>query len=87
MTLQNLIQQLTPDIYQRLRQAVELGKWPDGRKLGEDQKRLCMEAILHFEQLHQVPHADRVGYIDRGNKAGSQCGQPSDAVALRILNA
>ncbi|EIR06493.1 hypothetical protein YPPY06_2546, partial [Yersinia pestis PY-06] len=30
MELEDLISVMTPEIYQRLVQAVELGKWPDG---------------------------------------------------------
>ena len=33
MTLDELIQSLTPEMYQNLRTAVELGRWPDGRRL------------------------------------------------------
>ena len=44
MTLEQLIKALTPEIYQNLRTAIELGRWPDGRKLEAEQRELCMEA-------------------------------------------
>ena len=31
--LQQLLQSITPDIYERLKLAVEIGKWPDGQRL------------------------------------------------------
>ncbi|OBX37440.1 hypothetical protein A8U91_01806 [Halomonas elongata] len=33
MTFERMIQQMTPDIYASLKQAVSLRKWPDGRFL------------------------------------------------------
>ncbi|EIS74790.1 hypothetical protein YPPY66_2749, partial [Yersinia pestis PY-66] len=38
MELEDLISVMTPEIYQRLVQAVELGKWPDGVALTSEQK-------------------------------------------------
>ncbi|WP_253920933.1 DUF1315 family protein, partial [Yersinia pestis] len=37
MELEDLISVMTPEIYQRLVQAVELGKWPDGVALTSEQ--------------------------------------------------
>ena len=63
MTLEQLIQSLTPDIYQNLRTAVELGRWPDGRKLDNEQRELCLQAIIYYEQMNDLPAEQRVGYI------------------------
>lgn len=65
MTFEKLVQKLSPDLYHRLRTSVELGKWPDGRSLSPEQKALCMEAVIYYENHHGVPDAQRVGYIDR----------------------
>jgi uncharacterized protein YeaC (DUF1315 family) len=64
MTLQDLIQNMTPDIYANLRQSVEIRKWPNGVRLTEEQVELCMEAVIHYELEHDVPAKDRVGYMD-----------------------
>ncbi|OPX56682.1 hypothetical protein SAMN02745127_00448 [Oceanospirillum multiglobuliferum] len=64
MTLQDLIQNMTPDIYSNLRQAVELRKWPNGVRLTEEQVELCMEAVIRFEIQHNLPAADRVGFME-----------------------
>jgi len=69
MTLEQLIRSLSPEVYHNLRRAIELGRWPDGRKLTHEQRELCMEAVLQYEDLHQVAPQDRVGYIDLGKKA------------------
>ena len=51
MEYNQLIAQLTPAVYLRLKTAVETGKWPDGRVLSEDQKASCMEAVLRYQSM------------------------------------
>jgi uncharacterized protein YeaC (DUF1315 family) len=65
MSFDEVLQSLTPEIIVSFRQALELGKWPDGRLMTTEQKALCMEAVLKYEAIHQVPEAERLGYIDR----------------------
>lgn len=38
MNLDEIINSMTPEVYQRLSTAVELGKWPDGVALTPEQK-------------------------------------------------
>lgn len=40
MNIDDMISGMTPEIYQRLVTAVELGKWPDGVALTPEQKRI-----------------------------------------------
>lgn len=68
MDYQKLIENLNPEIYLRLKQALETGKWPDGSALSDEQKLICMDAILSWEVEHVSPE-QRTGYIDRGHKA------------------
>ena len=56
---------LTPEVVNAFKTALELGKWPDGRVLTAEQKQICLEAILKYEDINQVPESERVGYIDR----------------------
>lgn len=79
--MDELLKQLTPEVYQSLRRAIELGKWPDGRVLTEQQKELCMEAIIRYDAMH-YSEQQRVGYIDRGKKAGESCDSPVDEAPL-----
>lgn len=69
MTLDQLIQSLTPEVYENLKNAVATGRWPNGIQLKDGQRELCMEAILHYENSHDVPADQRVGYIDGGCKS------------------
>jgi uncharacterized protein YeaC (DUF1315 family) len=50
MDFQQLLNSITPDIYQKLQKAVEIGKWPDGRSISEKQRSLCMQAIIAYDQ-------------------------------------
>ena len=73
MTYDELIERLDPAVYRSLRQSIELGKWPDGRLLTSEQREICLEAVIYYENLHDVPEQERVGYLDRGSKAGTAC--------------
>ena len=65
MTFERMIQQMTPAIYESLKQAVSLRKWPDGRMLTSDQTELCLEAVMRYEVENNVPEAQRVGYLEQ----------------------
>jgi len=73
MTYEELIERLDPAVYRNLRQSIELGKWPDGRKMTAEQRAISLEAVIHYENKHNVPEEERVGYLDRGSKAGTAC--------------
>ncbi|MFV8571484.1 YeaC family protein [Marinobacter sp. SBS5] len=73
MTYDELIERLDPTIYRNLKQAIELGKWPDGRAISREQRAICLEAVIYYENKHNVPEQERVGYLDRGEKAGTAC--------------
>jgi uncharacterized protein len=61
MDFQQLIDSITPEIYESFKKAVELGKWPDTRPLSAEQRELCMQAIIAYEQ--RVPAEQRTGYV------------------------
>ena len=69
MTLEDLIRSLTPEVYENLKNAIATGRWPNGRKLEDGQRELCMEAVIYYETPHDVPSEQRVGYLDQGCKS------------------
>jgi len=73
VTYDELIERLDPTVYRNLKQAIELGKWPDGRVISREQRAICLEAVIYYENKHNVPEEERVGYLDRGEKAGTAC--------------
>ena len=60
MDFQQLLNSITPEIYQQLQKAVEIGKWPDGRSISDEQRSLCMQAIMAYDQRN--PESERTGY-------------------------
>lgn len=70
-----MIDSMSPEIYQSLKRSVELGKWPDGKPLTPEQRQHAMQAIIAWGEKH-LPQEQRVGYIDKGHKAGDSCDDP-----------
>ncbi|WP_339462826.1 YeaC family protein [Pseudomonas sp. EA_105y_Pfl2_R69] len=68
------IENITPQIYQSLKLAVEIGKWPDGRKLTQEQKELTLQALIAWE-THNLPEEQRIGYM-----GPQECGSKSEPV-------
>jgi len=75
MEYQQLIETMSADTYRSLKQAVELGKWPDGKALTREQRENTLQAIIAWGRIH-LPENDRVGYIDKGHKEGDSCDSP-----------
>lgn len=60
-SLRSLIDEMTPANYDGLRSAVELGKWPAGKKLDSEQLEICMQAVILYEAKN-VRLQDRTGF-------------------------
>lgn len=73
-----LLESITPEVYQNLCRAVELGKWPNGQSLTKEQKEQSLQAIIAYDSRNHA-EAQRVGYIDKGEKAGDTCDDPEKA--------
>lgn len=86
MNFDQLAQNMTPDIYSRLREAVELGKWPTGVALTKEQKGLCIEAMLKYEITNQVPEHKRTGYLEKVRKTSSTSIPTVDVTAPQESN-
>jgi hypothetical protein len=71
MNYQDLLNSLTPEVYENLKRAVELGKWPDGRLVTPEQRQHCMEAVIAYEHKH-LPPEQHTGYIPP--KPHTHCG-------------
>lgn len=67
MNFKELIEKLDPEIYKNLKTAVEIGKWPDGRELSQEQRALSLQAIIAFEIEHKFPANERIGFVDTGD--------------------
>ncbi len=71
-TFDQLLAGMTPEIHQNLKLAIELGKWPNGDRLSQEQVELCLQAVIAWDLKH-LPETDRVAYIDRTRLQKSEC--------------
>lgn len=54
MNLDEMLDTMTPEVYQRLVTAVELGKWPDGVVLTPDQKENSLQLVMMWQTRHNT---------------------------------
>lgn len=79
-----LIDSLTPQTYQRLAQAVELGRWPDGSLLTATQRAHALQAIIAWGERH-LPPEQRIGFIDSAGREREPC-EPPTTTPLRFVD-
>ncbi|MEK6787996.1 MAG: DUF1315 family protein [Pseudomonadota bacterium] len=75
MLLARMLEVLTPEVVGNLRKAIELGKWPDGKRLTREQLETSLQAVIAWESKH-LPEAERSGYIEKKEKEGEVCDTP-----------
>ena len=68
MNFEDMISRMTPVMHRQFKSAIETGRWPDGSKLTDEQRAICMEAVMTYDAKF-LTESERVGYIDRGSKA------------------
>ena len=71
MKYQDLVRQITPELYATFKRSLETGRWPDGNALTDEQREHCLQALIAYDQLHK-PENERVGYIDKRGKGGGE---------------
>ncbi len=59
-SLEQLVASMTPEIYENLKQAVELGRWADGVRLSEEQREQSLQLVILYE-AKWTPEENRVG--------------------------
>ena len=77
MDYRELVASMTPEIYERMTRALELGKWPDGRKLTPGQREQTMQAVILWGEEH-LSVEDRVGFVSKKDTAGDTCDEPGE---------
>lgn len=58
----NLISNISEAIYQEMKVALELGRWNSQKPLTEQQKAICLQAIIAYEARH-LNEQERTAYI------------------------
>lgn len=84
MELAAFLENMTPAIHQALRQSLELGKWPDGRKMTEQERDAGLQAIIVYEHEH-LPENQRIGYMPQSCKSGKA--EKTEETILRFKDA
>lgn len=54
MSIEQLVDSMTPEVYQRLATAVELGKWPDGVALTDEQKENSLQLVMLWQARYNT---------------------------------
>ena len=73
-----LIESMSPAVYQRLVRAVELGKWPDGKALSREQRENALQAIIAWGQRN-LPDEERVGHLAGKGPVGDSCASAGES--------
>jgi uncharacterized protein YeaC (DUF1315 family) len=81
-TIEALIESITPEIHQKLKTAVELGKWESGERLSREQLEHCLQAIIAWEHRH-LPVNDRVGFISPDTLRATGCKPERGTLSFR----
>lgn len=61
-SISELIDGIDSALYARLKTAVEIGRWPNGEALRQDQREYALQLVIAWERQHMPPHA-RTGYL------------------------
>lgn len=75
------IRAMDRSVYDRLLAALATGRWPDGRALSTEQREHSMQAVIAWGEMH-LPPEERIGFIDKGHKAGDSCDDPQPVTIL-----
>jgi len=85
MDIEQLIASMTPEIYNNMKTALELGRWGDGRTVTPEQKEYTLEAMIRYEHLHNIAETERVGYVDMTNKRKKKQQGGDDTQTIKII--
>lgn len=73
MNIEHLINAMSPQVYEVIKQAVETGKWPNGVALEADQREKAMQAMMLYQGTHleQTDHmtVGKGGVINHQSKS------------------
>jgi uncharacterized protein YeaC (DUF1315 family) len=62
-TFEQMIDSMTLEVWHNMRRAVETGRWPDGREVSDEQRELCLQAVIAWERKNHLPEQERTGYL------------------------
>ena len=84
-TVNELVESLTPSMVNDLKQAIELGKFPDGRVVSNEQKELMIEATILYD-ARKLPEEERTGFIHRKKQSSGIMDVTSDIIPSKDID-
>ena len=52
MDLNNFVENMSSEMYLRLKHAAETGKWPEGNEAGKEQQERALQLIMAYQAKH-----------------------------------
>ena len=80
-SMDDILDALTPAIYENLKQAIELGRWQDASRLSTEQLEHAMQLVILYEARH-LPEQDRTGSPLKDNCKS----KAEDSHAIEVLD-
>lgn len=65
-TFAALVDSMTVEVWENMRNSIAIGRWPDGRPLTDEQRALSLEAVIAWEIKNNIPEEERTGYLPAG---------------------
>jgi uncharacterized protein YeaC (DUF1315 family) len=84
-SIDDLVFSLTPEMADDLKRAIELGKFPDGRVVSDQQRELMLEATIIYDSL-KLPEQERTGFIHRKKTASGVLGSVPDIIPSKDID-
>ncbi|MFM2483573.1 YeaC family protein [Celerinatantimonas yamalensis] len=87
--IEQLLAMMTPELYQRLATAVEIGRWPDGRVVSTEQRQHALQMTLIYQSRHnddaQHMSVNRSGEIEIKSKNDLKAQYRDDSAMIARL--
>ena len=77
-----MIDAMTMEVWHNMRTAVATGRWPDGRAVSDEQRQLCLQAVIAWE-ARNLPEEERTGYVPSHCKSQDSDQAAEQPVSLR----
>lgn len=84
-SIDDLVFSLTPEMADDLKRAIELGKFPDGRIVSDQQRELMLEATIIYDSL-KLPEQERTGFINRKKTASGILDSIPDIIPFKDID-
>lgn len=79
-SIEVMLEQLTPEMIERIKSAIEIGKWPDGSSVKAEQLEHCMQLLILYE-ARNLSASERTGSKLKNCYSGSH---PESEVILEL---